>query len=169
MKTLYLMRHAKSSWDMPGLSDNERPLNNRGKKNAPFMGKLLKERNEIPDLIISSPAKRAYSTAKRIAAKVDYPGKKIFMEEKLYMADTDEFLSVISDTGQNINKLMLISHNSGITRFANFISGENLDNIPTAGITRIDFDMDSWKQINETKGRMIFFEYPKKYKDNVGI
>lgn len=163
------MRHAKSSWDTPGLNDSERPLNNRGKKNAPFMGKLLKGKNEIPDLIISSPAKRAYSTAKRIAEEVSYPVKKIFKEEKLYMADTGEFLSVIGNTLQNINKLMLISHNSGITRFANFISGENLDNIPTAGIVRIDFDMDSWSQITETKGKMIFFEYPKKYTDNVGI
>ena len=169
MKTLYLMRHAKSSWDTPGLNDGERPLNSRGKKNAPFMGKLLKEKNEIPDLIISSPAKRAYSTAKKVAKEVDYPGKKILKEEKLYMADTDEFLSVIGNTGQNLNKLMLVSHNSGITRFANFISGENLDNIPTAGIARIDFDMDSWRQIKETKGKMIFFEYPKKYTDNVGI
>lgn len=163
------MRHAKSSWDTPGLNDSERPLNSRGKKNAPFMGKLLKGKNEIPDLIISSPAKRAYSTAKRIAEEVSYPGKKIFKEEKLYMADTGEFLSVIGNTLQNINKLMLISHNSGITRFANFISGENLDNIPTAGIVRIDFDMDSWNQITETKGKIIFFEYPKKYTDNVGI
>ena len=77
------MRHAKSSWDMPCLKDSERPLNSRGKKNAPFMGKLLKEKNEIPDLIISSPAKRAYSTAKRIAVEIGYPAKK-YLKKKSY-------------------------------------------------------------------------------------
>lgn len=169
MKTLYLMRHAKSSWSTPGLNDSQRPLNDRGKKAAPFMGKILKKMNEMPELIVTSSAKRACSTAKRIAEKLSYPLKKILNEEKLYMAGRDEFLSVIAQTGNNINKLMLISHNPGITDFANSVSGENIENIPTAGIVRIDFDVNSWDNIKETKGKFIFFEYPKKYSSQFGI
>jgi len=163
------MRHAKSSWAVPGLNDIERPLNDRGKKSAPFMGKLLRKRDEIPELIISSTAKRAYNTAKKIAEEVGYPEKSIFTEEKLYMAGTKEFLSIIKNTQDSINKLMLISHNPAITDFANFIFGENIDNIPTAGLVRVDLDIKSWKEVIGTKGKLIFFEYPKKYPDQVGI
>ena len=163
------MRHAKSSWDNPGLTDSERPLNKRGKKNAPFMGKLLKKMNEIPELIISSPAVRAYKTAKKAAKKIDYPSDKIVKDEKLYMAGTNDFLSVIGNTKPVIDKLMLVSHHPGIAQFANFIAGTNIENIPTAGIVRIDFDTNSWDEIPRMKGRLIFFEYPKKYKDRVGI
>jgi phosphohistidine phosphatase len=166
MKTLYLARHAKSSWDMPELKDTERPLNGRGKKDAPMMGKLLKEMDEYPDLIISSPAKRAFSTAKRIASEIGYPRKKIRVNDALYMADTNEFMFVISDTKKSVNRLMLVSHNYGVTHFANYISGSDIDNIPTAGIVRIDFNIASWKDIQEKKGKVMFFEYPKKHRNN---
>src|SRR5205085_12334331 len=152
MKTLYLMRHAKSSWDMQGLTDSERTLNARRKKNARFMGKLLMEMKEIPDLIVTSTAKRAYSTVKKFARKIDYSEKKILKEKKMYMADRDEFLSVIKNNGHQVKKLMLISHNPGITNFANEISGEDIENIPTAGILRLDFDIESWKDIKDKKG-----------------
>ena len=164
MKTLYLVRHAKSSWDEPGLGDLERPLNKRGKSDAPKMGKLLNERGEIPEMMISSPAKRAFSTAKRIAEEVDYPSKKIEKDEALYMADTDDFLSVIQSAPDSVNKLMLYGHNYGITYFANHISASDIDNIPTCGVVRIDFDAESWKEIDNKKGKLIFFEYPKKHK-----
>lgn len=167
MRTLFLVRHAKSSWDTPGLNDKERPLNKRGKSDAPKMGKLLKKRNEFPELIISSPAKRAYSTAKRIAKELSYKEKDIIKNKELYMADTEDFYTVIQNTGKNVYKLMLFSHNYGITYFANFISNSDIDNIPTCGLVRIDFDMESWKQISETKGKLIYFEYPKKYPDGV--
>jgi phosphohistidine phosphatase len=167
MRTLLLVRHAKSSWDDPALSDKERPLNKRGKDDAPKMGKLLKKRDFQPDLIVSSPAKRAYSTAKRIAKELDYRKNNIETDEALYMADTEDFISVIKNIDDNINNLMLFSHNYGITYFANFISGSEIDNIPTCGLVRIDFEMESWKQITETKGKLIYFEYPKKYPDGV--
>lgn len=163
MLSLYLIRHAKSSWDTPGLKDNERPLNKRGKIDAPKMGKILKNRGEFPDLIISSPAKRAYSTAKRIAKELKYNIDNILKDEKLYMADTEDFLSVIRNTKKNVYKLMILSHNYGITYFANYISGSDINNIPTCGIVRIDFEIDSWEQINTNKGKLVYFEYPKKY------
>ncbi len=164
MLTIYLVRHAKSSWAEPELKDIDRPLNGRGKKNAPEIGKLLKKMNEIPDLIISSNAKRAMSTAKRIAAEIDYPVNNIVKNKPLYMAGKNEFLSVISNTESELKKLMLISHNPGITDFANYISNSHIENIPTAGIVKIDFDTNSWKEAAETKGKVIFFEYPKKHK-----
>ncbi|HJY64294.1 MAG TPA: histidine phosphatase family protein [Ignavibacteria bacterium] len=164
MKSLYLVRHAKSSWDDPGLSDLERPLNKRGKTDSPAMGKLLYKQNDIPELMISSNAKRAFSTAKRIAKELDYPVKKIIVNDKLYMADIDDFINVIHSRNEEIDKLMLFGHNYGITYFANYISDADIDNIPTCGIVRIDFDFNSWKEIENKKGKLIFFEYPKKHK-----
>jgi len=164
MKSLYLVRHAKSSWDSPELSDLERPLNKRGKSDAPMMGRQLFKQNEIPDILISSNAKRAFFTAKRIAKELDYPVKKILVDEKLYMADTEDFIKVIYAVHDNYEKTMLFSHNYGITYFANYISDSNIDNIPTCGIVRIDFDMDSWKEIKNKKGNLVFFDYPKKHK-----
>ncbi|MCI0448670.1 MAG: histidine phosphatase family protein [Chlorobi bacterium] len=166
MRTLYLVRHAKSSWNYPELSDIERPLNKRGKSDAPKMGRLLRKKDESPDLMVSSSAKRAFGTAKRIAKEIGYPVKKIVKDETLYMADTEEFFSVIKDTPDKASKLMLIAHNYGITYFANYISDSSIDNIPTCGIVRIDFKIDSWKDIEKNKGKMIYFEYPKKHKDS---
>ena len=167
MRSLYLVRHAKSSWDFPELSDDKRPLNKRGKKDAPLMGKLLKKNSEFPELMISSPAKRAFSTAKRIAQELGYKLKDIEKNDGLYMADTDEFYDVIRSVSKNIYKLMVFSHNYGITYFANHISDSNIDNIPTCGIVRIDFEIDSWKDIQNNKGNLVFFEYPKKYPNGI--
>ncbi len=165
MKTLYLVRHSKSSWKNPELKDLARPLNARGKADAPKMGKLMKKLGEIPDLIISSPAKRAFKTASKIASEIGYQFKKIVKEDKLYMAGQDEFFAVISKVKKSATRLMIVSHNFGLTIFANFISGSDIVNIPTSGIVRIDFDIDKWKEIKQTKGKLIFFEYPKKNDD----
>lgn len=163
MRSIYLVRHAKSSWDSHGLADRDRPLNGRGKNDALKMGRLLAERNEVPELIISSPAKRAFSTAKRIANELGYKVKHIEKNELLYMADTEEFFTVITETPKKVHKLMLFSHNYGITYFANYISGSNIENIPTCGIVRVDFEAESWKDIANQKGKLIYFEYPKMY------
>lgn len=164
MRTLYLVRHAKSSWKDAELSDMKRPLNKRGKRDAPKIGNLLRKRNEIPDLIISSPAKRAFSTAKRFAKGLKYPGKKIATKKQLYMGSSENFIGVISQAEKKFKSIMLIGHNPGLTEFVNEISGENIDNIPTSGVVRIDFDIDEWGEIKNSKGKMIFFEYPKKEK-----
>lgn len=163
MKSLYLVRHAKSSWDNPSLEDSKRPLNHRGKENAVLMGKILRKRNEIPDLIISSNAKRARNTARRFAKEIGYPIKDIIEDKKLYMADSIDFEKVISKVNDDIKALMLFSHNPGITNFLNSISGSDITNIPTSGICRIDFDIKSWNEINDSKGNLIYFDYPKKY------
>lgn len=163
MLTLYLVRHAKSSWRNSGIDDKLRSLSKRGKHDAPLMGKVLFKRSEFPDLIISSPAKRALSTAKRIALELSYPAEKILKHELLYMAGIDDFINIMTEVPQGRKKLMIVSHNFGITDFANYLSGADISNIPTCGIVRIDLDDDTWINAAKKRGKMIFFEYPKKY------
>ncbi len=165
MKTLYLVRHAKSSWKNEDLKDTERPLKKRGIKNAEFMAKLLKKNDNMPDMIASSPAARAFDTAGIFSEKFEIDKKNIFMSDKLYMADYDDFISVIKEFPENISRAMLFSHNPGLTYFACAVSGARIDNIPTCGIARIDFEINNWNAINTTKGKLIFFEFPKKYEE----
>ena len=165
-KTLYLVRHAKSSWKHTGLSDSRRPLNKRGKHDAPLMGKTLRNRSEIPQLLISSPAKRALNTAKLFAEEFNFPKEKIKISESLYMAFGVDFYDVIMKCDDGLRSIMLFSHNPGITDFVNMISGSDIENIPTSGTVRIDFDIASWKDIKKTKGEIKFFVSPKKLSGN---
>jgi phosphohistidine phosphatase len=163
MLTLYLVRHAKSSWENSGIDDKLRPLNKRGKHDAPLMGKVLFERSEFPDLIISSPAKRAYLTAKKIALELGYPKIEILKKDQLYMAGIDDFMDVITGVTPDIKRLMVVSHNFGITDFTNQLTGSGISSIPTCGVVRIDLKSSSWADAASIGGELIFFEYPKKY------
>lgn len=163
MKRLYLVRHAKSSWKYTDLRDFDRPLNKRGKRDAPFMGKLLAEDNVMPDLIISSPALRALSTAKKIAAELGYPVEKIETHKRLYESDTDDYLNVISQVPDTVETLMIFSHNPGLTILNNFLSDKRIDNIPTCGIVNIKININHWKDLDFEKGQLISFDYPKKF------
>lgn len=162
MKILVLIRHAKSSWDDPGQGDFDRPLNKRGKQDAPFMGERLKNRGILPDLIVSSPARRAKSTAERIARAVEYPKKAITLKSNLYLADPHEFFEVVRATDDAVQKLFLVGHNPGITEFANTIADYFVPNIPTTGVYAVKFEVNSWMDIE--KGTLLFYEYPKKFK-----
>ena len=164
-KTLYLVRHAKSSWKNAGLTDEERPLNKRGKHDAPLMGNLLRQKSEMPDVIISSPAKRALSTAKLFASELGYAKENIVVKEELYMADVSDFLEIIRNINDSAESIMLFGHNPGITYFVNFISGSDIENLPTAGTVKINLDISSWLEAGKIKGKLVFFEYPKKYND----
>lgn len=167
MMNLFLCRHAKSSWSEPGLADKERPLNERGKNDAPLMGNILKNKQEFPDLIISSPAKRALKTAKLIAEKLDYKTKNIEVNKNLYMAGINEFKDVISLINKDHKNVMLFSHNYGITDFANYISNSDIQNIPTCGIVKISFEFKIWQEIQNTKGNLQYFIYPKMFKNGI--
>ena len=164
MKTLYLVRHAKSSWKYKELKDIDRPLKKRGKKNADFIAKLLKKNNNIPELLISSSAKRAFDTAEIFAKIFKLKQDKIIKNEKLYMADYDDFVAAINEIHEEINNAMLFGHNPGLTYFACAITEDDIDNIPTCGIVRIDFDVNSWNELSSRKGKFVFFEFPKKHK-----
>lgn len=168
MLSLYLIRHAKSSWAEPGLDDLNRPLNKRGKSDAPLMAEILLKRNEIPEVVISSPAKRALSTAKRIAKTMGINGERIKTDDRLYMANETDFFNVIWDISDDINRLMLVSHNPGLTDFVNILTGSNILNIPTSGIVRVDFDLKHWKEITKQNSKYIYFEYPKMFKTQNG-
>ncbi|MTI31048.1 SixA phosphatase family protein [Xanthovirga aplysinae] len=162
MKTLYLIRHAKSSWDNFFINDHERPLNKRGKKNAPDMGQRLANQNIHPDLLISSTAKRAMKTAKAIAKAINYPISNIQTYEDLYMASPGDILDIIGYQKDQVNSLMLFAHNPGITDLANQIGSLDIDNIPTCGIVAFEFNCKKWTDISTQKGKFIFFDYPKK-------
>lgn len=164
MLTLFLIRHAKSSWEDPGLSDKDRPLNKRGKKDAPLMGSILNGKNETASLIISSPAKRAYDTAKIISEETGYKAGRIEKDDKLYMADINDFISVIKKVHDSNTCIMLFSHNYGITDFANSAGDLQIENIPTCGVVKIKFKADSWKDISGIRGKTEYFIYPKMFK-----
>ena len=165
MKNLYLTRHAKSSWGNPGLADIDRPLNHRGKKAAPLMGKLIMDRGENPELLISSPANRAFSTAKEFAKEMGCAETNIIVNRAIYGAGAQQLLNLVQDVDDLYNSIMLFGHNPTFTSFCNMLSGENILNIVTCGVVRIDFEFSSWKNIDFNSGRMIYFEYPKKYTD----
>jgi len=164
MKTLYLVRHAKSSWDYPDLDDFERPLNKRGMRDAPKMGKRLKERDILPDLLLSSPATRAINTAREIAYQIDYPEENIETDEEIYHAGKDILLRVLRAQNDSINSIMLFGHNPGFTNFANAIANQDIDNVPTAGIVAIEFKNAGWGNLDFGDGKLLFFDYPKKNK-----
>jgi phosphohistidine phosphatase len=169
MKTLYLIRHAKSSWDDPEMDDFVRPLNDRGKKDVPRMGKRLKEKDLTPDLMISSPAIRALDTCKIIARILNYPTEKIKTDKRLYHASEEQLLKVVQELkdrpGDEEEIVLLFGHNPGLTDFANELLNENIDNIPTCGIVAANLNIKIWKDAKFGCGEMESFDFPKNKKD----
>lgn len=166
MKTLYVVRHAKSSWADPDQADIERSLNERGKRDAPRMGRKLKERDIHPQVMLSSPAKRAYSTAKRIADVLDFPREKIKTDRILYHADEETILSVVQTLNDKCENAFIFGHNPGLTEFVNSLSDTEIyiDNVPTCGIAAFQLPVDSWKDVTWRNGKLLFYDFPKKDK-----
>jgi len=167
VKTLFIIRHAKSSWDASNIDDFERPLNDRGKHDAPRMGKRLKEKDIQPTLLLSSPAKRALSTAKRIAKVLKYPKDDIKTDRRLYHADEETMLTIVRELKEKQDVVMIFSHNPGLTEFVNsLMDGElDIDNVPTCGVVAFKLDLDTWKDVDWGKGKLLFFDYPKSKED----
>lgn len=161
MKTLYIVRHAKSSWDDPDQDDIDRPLNDRGKKDAPRMAKRLKERGIAPDLIMSSTAARALETAQLMAKVLDYSEKQIQKDRSLYHAGSESLLKAIQKVDDKNEMVMLFGHNPGLTEFANDFLGEDISNIPTAGVLACQLKAGSWKEASMGGAKLLFFDYPK--------
>lgn len=164
MKTIYLIRHAKSDWNNPRLSDFDRPLNKRGKADAPFMGKKLNDLNPKIDLFLSSPAKRAMQTSKLIAKEINYDFDTIKFDESLYHSPVENLNSIVNNLSNNLNSVIIVGHNPGFTNFYNYLTLNYIDNIVTCGIVKVEFDIDSWQEIIEGLGTKIFYFYPKMYK-----
>lgn len=161
MKKLYLVRHAKSSWDDYSLSDEKRPLNERGKRDAPVMAKLLKDQSADIQLMISSTAKRAMATAKVFKKTFDIDKSKFLKTDQLYLASTSAILEVVRKIDDDYDCIALFGHNPGLTDFVNRFSDKMVDNVPTCGIARIEFNVDSWSAIESERGELTSFLYPK--------
>jgi phosphohistidine phosphatase len=161
MKTLLLIRHAKSSWDQTGLSDFDRPLNERGKKDAPIMAKRVKEKGVELDHLISSPAKRARKTAKYFAEEFGFKKEEINLVEALYGATQTEFLQTVKDINDKYNTIALFSHNPGITDFASSLTNVRVDDMPTCAVFALQIETDSWKDFLNAEKNFLFFDYPK--------
>lgn len=163
MKTLCLIRHAKSSWDDPFLDDIDRPLNNRGRKDAPRMGQRLKEKDIHPDLLLSSPADRALSTCLIIAEKIGFNPQHVHVDRRLYHADEEQILSVVRSFNDANDEVIVFGHNPGLTDFVNRLNSSLVtDNVPTCGIVCMTLHVDSWKDVAWGKGEVDFFDFPRK-------
>jgi phosphohistidine phosphatase len=161
MKTLYLVRHAKSSWDNANQSDHDRPLNPRGERDAPRMGKRLRKRKDQPEVIISSSAVRAQTTARILATALDYPTSDIAIDERLYGAEPEDVISIIGDLDAGIDCAMLVGHNPTFTALINALGRCDFDNVPTCGMAVLTFPVDSWKDIATIQGKLVDFDFPK--------
>ncbi len=163
MKKLYLIRHAKSSWENHLLPDFDRPLSDRGKRDAPKIGEVLRTKSIKPDLIISSGAKRAITTAKILSAELNYPHESIVEDSSIYEATTQTLLNVINKIDDKNELLFLIGHNPTFTVLANLLGNKFIDNMPTCAVAELELDVNSWKDVSTDCGKLVGFEYPKKY------
>lgn len=163
MKNLVVIRHAKSSWDEPALSDIDRPLSKRGRRDAPLMGGILRARGLVPDRIVSSPARRARKTAKLIAREIGYDAEAIDLRDGIYMDGVPALLALVQSLDDAWQRVYLIGHNPDLTELVNRLADENIDNLPTCGIASIEFEVDSWVHIMAGAGRLALFDYPKRH------
>ena len=163
MLTLYLIRHAKSDWAKENIPDIDRPLNERGYRDAHFMSKLLKEQKVLPDLIVSSVATRAISTAMIFSRNLNYDPDKLFLSKSLYGSTAKEYLSVVSKMDDQYKSVLLFAHNPTITNFANSITTVFTDHMPTCTIIGIRFKTSEWKNITEAEADLFMFDFPKKH------
>jgi phosphohistidine phosphatase len=162
MKILTLVRHAKSSWSDSELADRERPLNRRGERDAPLMGRRISEHGIRPSLIVTSPAVRARTTARIIAQEIGYPIEFLQRENALYLASLNTLLDVVVQQDDGFNSLMVVGHNPGLTDFAGFLVPGLTDNLPTSGVVSVRMEMSDWSNLHEQPAaELIAYDYPK--------
>lgn len=164
MKTLVIVRHAKSSWADLSLSDHQRPLNKRGKRDAPMMGARLADRELPVDRVISSSAVRALATAEMITSEMGLPWDEIQIEDGLYHASEEDMLDLIQEQDDHVDCLMLFGHNPGMTYLVNDLSDMDLDNLPTCGVVVLKFDVYSWSEVGEIEAVSAELDFPKMHR-----
>ena len=163
MKTLLLIRHAKSSWDSLTLNDFDRPLNERGKNDAPIMAKRVKKRNIKIDAFISSPARRAKKTAEYFIKEFGGKEEEVIFVSALYDESIKDFETTIEAINDKCDCVAIFSHNPGITAFANLlVKDANIDNMPTCSVFAVKINVSKWQDFSRAKKDFLFFEYPKK-------
>jgi phosphohistidine phosphatase len=163
MKRLYLIRHAKSSWDHPDLNDFDRPLNKRGMNDLPAAAERLKKRGFRPGKLFTSPALRARSTAEGLIEGCGLPRELLQERKELYLAGMEAWLDLIHSCPDADEEMAVCGHNPGITTFVEWLSDEAIGNLPTCGIACIQFNLPAWKDIGPASGDLIWFDFPKKH------
>ncbi|MDB5253715.1 MAG: phosphohistidine phosphatase [Flaviaesturariibacter sp.] len=161
MKTLLLVRHAKSSWDDITQKDFDRPLNDRGKKDAPEMAQRVKEKGIEPDMIVSSPARRAKKTAALFAGELNIDKNEILIVDGLYEPTLAAFETTVGNLPDKKDVVALFSHNPTITEYVNTLSNVRIDDMPTCGVFAVRADTDSWAAFRDAEKKFLFFDYPK--------
>ncbi|MEO6914679.1 MAG: histidine phosphatase family protein [Chitinophagaceae bacterium] len=161
MKSLLIVRHAKSSWDPAVTSDFDRKLNHRGKSDAPEMAGRLKEKNILPDIFISSPAKRARKTAELFGEVLAIRKQEILLIDQLYEAAMPVFFQTVSDISDSFQVAGIFAHNPGITDFVNALCSVKIDDMPTCGIFGVKIYTEKWAEFEVAEKEFWFFDYPK--------
>jgi len=162
MKNLYLIRHAKSDWSDGSQSDFERGINKRGQKAILTMAEVLKKKKIMPDLILSSSAKRAKLTADGLAENIGYSGN-IKYSDALYMAEPLEIIRIIKEIKDKYDTVFIIGHNPETTELTDLMQDDYIDNVPTLGIVALNVSIKHWKKIKAEKVKLDFFIYPKMF------
>lgn len=164
VKTLTLIRHAKSSWDLPALDDRDRPLNPRGRRDAPEMARRLAERGFAPDRIVTSPALRALRTAEIFAAAIGYPVARLVLEPRLYDLEAGELLEVARSLEAGLNWVAWVGHNPALTDLAGRLAERSLPNVPTCGVVELGFVSADWGTVGSRRPDTFVFDFPKRLK-----
>ena len=164
VRTVVLIRHAKSSHENPEWIDFERPLDERGYRDAPFMGQKIFEKGIEFDLIIASPSQRTTETIQFICKEIDYPIEKILWDESVYLSSSENLLKIIRNLDSDIKTVAIVGHNPSMTETANILQKtEKIENVPTSGIVSVSFSLKDWSDLKPKKGKFNFFIYPKMY------
>lgn len=167
MKTLWLVRHAKSSWQSDMLPDNERPLNDRGYRDAHEMPARVLTGIAKPTCMWVSPAVRTYTTALIFARHLRFPSEQFSLAPQLYESGVDEYLDVLRRTANEHQHVMLFGHNPVITHLANHLCNANIDNVPTCGIVSIAHPHSNWSELGKTPAQLLSFDFPKKSNEEI--
>ena len=163
LRNICFVRHAKSSWDDISLADFDRPLSNRGERDAPFMASKMIELHNIPDLVVTSPALRARTTARIFADAADLTSDAFITDERLYEASVQDIIRVVQDQEDRFQSIFVVGHNPGMTVLANSFAGVDIDNVPTCGVVQAKSMVKSWSDWTPETSAFVGFYYPKQY------
>jgi len=164
-KQLIVVRHGKSDQGEYGMPDFDRTLNHRGNKNAHEMAERIIHKGIVPQQLVSSPALRAFSTAKHFADVLKVSYQDIQLEQSIYEANTTALLKVINQLNNEYDRIALFGHNPGLTELVNYLADAKIYNLPTAGVVVIDFPFDDWLLVSQHIGSLFFFDSPKGQED----
>lgn len=161
MLSLSLVRHAKSSWNHPELSDFERPLNERGRRDAPAMAQRLKQLQQMPDLLLSSPALRAITTARVFARELGIPPESVQLSSRIYEAELDTLVDLVRGFDSGVQHALMFGHNPGFSDLARWLASGPLQDLPTCAIVTLELPIRTWADLCPGRGRLLSYLYPK--------